>query len=117
MAKPKGSKKARKTHVKHVGIIAGMIGTGLELMFTPGKGAVGGSASAATWLMDGSQSIPNRMKYAYSAMYGNAKELSTWTPLIGGAAISAAPRLPLIRIAAAPVNTQVKTFTRGRWGL
>lgn len=117
MVKPKKGKTARKTHVKHVGILAGMIGTGMELLFTPGKGAAGGSAPAVNWLMDGSQTIPNRLKLAFSAMEANAKELSTWKPIIGGAVLSASPRLPLVRIAAAPVNTQIKNFSRGRWGL
>lgn len=115
MAKRKN--KTSKKHVSHVGVVAGMIGTVFELAFTSGKGAVGGTAPAVNWLMDKSQTVPNRLKYAFSAMEANAKEVTTWTPLVGGALITASPKIPLVRKIAAPVNTQLKTWSRGRMGL
>lgn len=115
--KGKGKKGARKRHVKHVGVTAGLVGTGFKLLFDSGAGAKGGSASAADWMMNQSQSLPNRFKYASSAVGANLKELDTYYPLIGGALITASKRIPLVGAVARPVDDAVARLTGGRWRL
>jgi hypothetical protein len=114
--KGKGKKRNYAKHVKHVGVMGGLAGFGLNVMTTPGKGSVGGG-TAITWLMDQSQTVPNRLKYATSAMFGNMKELNTYYPLIGGALLTAAPRIPIVKIVANPVNTLIRNMTGQKWGL
>jgi len=116
MAKRKGLKgRFHRPKVKaHVGVGAGIAGTVYKIMFTTGPGAVGGGAPAISWLMDASQTPTNRVKYAVSSMGANLKQFDTYVPLIGGALVTAAPRIPIISMVAKPVDNMLAKMTHGK---
>jgi len=113
----KRSKGKRHKRVNHAGVTGGIIGTGIMIMMTSGSGASSGNRTAVEWLMDRSQTISNRVEYAAESAYHNLMEPSTYAPVIGGALLTASPRIPLVRTIAAPVNSAFKSWSRGRWGL
>lgn len=117
MAKRKSSKN-RARHIKHAGVVGGIMGTVAKIMLDPKTERHGSTASALHWLV-GEPNMPlgERISRAQEVAVKNMKDLDTYYPIVGGAVMTAAPRLPLIKIVAAPVNTQIRAMTRGRWGL
>lgn len=113
-ARKGGRRRAAKNHVGAGMGIAGFVG---KLMLTTGPGAVGGGAPAYSWLIDQSQSVENRLKYAGSSVVANLKSVDSYYPLAAGALVSIAPRVPLLRVVAGPVDRFIAKSTRGKWGL
>jgi len=114
MGKKKG-KKGRKMPKPHVGAIAGGAATLVHAATSPD--GVGGSRDALTWLMDASQPVSARMKYAGSAFGHNMMEAETYKPVVLGCLISASPRLPIVGIVARPVDNAIVALTHGKWRL
>ena len=52
-----------------------------------------------------------------SALTKNATDLDRYGPLLVGALVSASPRLPVVGIAAKPLNRMIKKMSKGKWGL
>lgn len=115
MAKSK-SKKGRWHKPKSVpmGVTVGAMGFAANVLLSPGPGAVGGGAPALNWFLDRSQTPITRLKYGTSSMMANLKEPNTYYPLVGGALISAAPRVPFVNKIANPVNSWLKTVSGGK---
>jgi len=101
----------------HVGVGMGIAGFVGKVMFTTGPGAVGGGAPAFSWLMDQSQTVQNRMKYAGSSIVQNLKQVDTYYPLIAGAAATASPRIPVVKAVAQPIDNFIRKFSHDKWRL
>jgi len=119
MARRKSGKKGRVTrHVKHAGVMGGLAGFAAKILLDPKTEMHGSTASAVHWLVgEPNMAIPERISRASNVITQNLKDLDSYYPLIGGALITAAPRIPFVRMVAAPVNTQIRNMTKGRWGL
>lgn len=99
-----------------LGVTGGMAMAGAHCVLDPSTG-VGGSAPAINWVFDKSQTIPNRIKYATSAAVSNIATVETAAPIIGGAIVSAATKIPILKIVAKPVDNAIKAWTKGKVGL
>jgi len=116
-AKPKRAKAKRK-YVTPVGVTGGAVGTVGSALLTPKTGKQGSTASALYWLT-GEPKLPwnDRLKRAADVIGQNARDLNTYVPLGAGIAASAAPRIPIVKHLARPLNDAIRAFTRGKWRL
>lgn len=112
---PKAKRKNRK-YVIPLGASGGVALAGAHCVLDPSTG-VGGSAPAINWMFDKSQTIPNRIKYATSAAVSNIATVETAVPIVGGAVISAAKRIPILKIVAKPVDNLFRALSKGKVGL
>ena len=103
----------RKRTVKRVGVTAGMLASGAELV-TARPDTVGSPLSQVT---SSSEPIADRVGYIATGLKENAVKPKTWMGVVGGAVVSASPKIPLVKIIARPIDNAIKAFTRGRWGL
>jgi hypothetical protein len=111
--KKRRSMKARR--VKHAGITGGLLATGVELL-TGNSGATG--KNPIDELLDpAKKTVSERLGYVKDSIVGNVKVKENWYPTLGGALITAAPKIPVVSMAAKPVDQAIKTYTKGKWGL
>lgn len=110
----KGMRRATKS-AGHVGVAGGLLVSALEVAFTS-SGATGrtpyGELVEAT-----ERTIGQRIPYVGKAIMGNLKNPSTYVPAAIGIAVSASTRIPIVKIAAKPLNAQVRSMTKGKMGL
>lgn len=116
-SKSRGGRRRASNTKMHVGASAGIVGFLGKLLLTTGPGAVGGGAPAVSWLMDASQPWENRLKYAGSSVVANLKSLDSYYPLGMGAAASIAPRVPLVRVVAGPIDRTIAKLSGNKWRL
>lgn len=115
--KAKKAKRSHKRPVTHYGVVAGGLFTGAAMILNEAKGSKYGSAPAVNWFKDKSQPMSNRIKYGMEAIKVNAGQLSNYTPLAVGAAITISPKIPIVKLIAQPVNNQVKNMTHQKGAL
>jgi len=101
----------------HAATIAGLAITAGELVFNTADSGSGKGSSASTWMMDQSQKMSHRIKYAGACVKSNASDYGTYIPLGIGLLISASPKIPVVRIVAKPLDQMLRGATRGRTGL
>ena len=101
----------------HAGAIGGVVVTVAELVMNTADSGAGKGRSASTWMMDKSQSMTNRVKYAGSCVKSNATDFGTYVPLGIGLLISASPKIPVVRIVAKPLDKMLRGATHGHTGL
>jgi hypothetical protein len=78
-------------------------------------GRRGGSNNSPIDIMRTKQfSIQGRLQSAMAAGVQNAMVPSNWYPAIGGAAISAAPKIPIVKAIARPLSNQVKKVSHNK---
>lgn len=112
----KAKTKHHKPSANHIAVALGALATGGAIAYGNAV-AKGGNASAVEWAKNKSQSFTNRALYAGSALKANALTPAVYVPLVIGAAASASPRIPLVRIVARPVDRMAKKLSHGRWGV
>ncbi len=100
-------------------------------MAMPLGAAVGAGAAGLEILMDktpmGSlgpvpqmftaEPIPERIQYVGKALQANMTNLENYKFLLGGMLISAAPRIPVIRVLARPLDSAVRRLGKGKVSL
>ena len=101
----------------HAGTIAGVAITAGELVFNTADSGAGKGRSASAWMMDKSQTMTNRVKYAGNCVASNAKDFSTYFPLGVGLLISASPKIPVVKVVAKPLDKMLRNATHGHTGL
>jgi hypothetical protein len=101
----------------HAGTIAGVVITAGELVFNTADTGSGKGRSASTWMMDKSQTMTNRVKYAGDCVASNAKDFGTYVPLGIGLLISASPKIPVLKVVAKPLDQMLRGATHGHTGL
>ena len=113
---PKAKRTKKRKFVVPLGVSGGVALAGAHCVLDPSTG-VGGNAPAINWVFDKSQTIPNRIKYATSAAVSNIATVETAVPIVGGAIVSAATKIPIIKIVAKPVDNLFKALSKGKVGL
>jgi hypothetical protein len=96
--------RARSVVKGHVGIDAGMIGTG----FLAATGNQGGFGSPIDYAKNGTIPLGNRITSIGKSVGKNLSEPKTYLPMGVGLVVSASPKIPGIRILAKPLDRELK---------
>lgn len=102
-SKPRKAKRSRRAKPWQVAAAAGAGLTAVNLL----TARRGGNNSPVDIMRQSQYSIQARMKGAVDSMAANAMHLENWYPAVGGAVISAATRIPVVKIAAKPVSNVI----------
>jgi len=112
------SKKRSRGHrapVKHVGALGGVMIFGLDMIF--GNPQEGSGWSSPYSQIQAKGFTAEGLNNAKTALVMNLKQPTNYIPLVVGSAVSASPRIPILKMAAGPLNTAIKSFAGKKWGL
>ena len=116
IATNKTPKTARRKYIKNAGVTAGAIGTAGSAALTQKTGKQGSTASALHWLVgEPKMPINERLSRAGDVLRQNATDPHTYVPLALGVGASIAPKVPIVKIIAKPVDNMIQNLTRGKW--
>ena len=117
--KGKGKKGRRHMPKAHVGVSAGLAATGYSVLW--GDDAIPGGLASPVMCIIGDApagyTMSDRVNMAVRALKIKAVQLDNYKPLVVGAVISAAPRVPVVSMVARPVENAIVKMTRGKWRL
>jgi hypothetical protein len=101
-------------HTKHAGVLTGLLITAAEIVGTQSDSSHSTPITELGYLITGKQKSLTPLLESTQAGLMNYKN---YVPAVAGAVVTYAPRIPIVRIAAAPINTAIKSVSRQRWGL
>jgi len=114
---PKAKRTAKRKHVQSLGVDAGAIGTAAAVALSPSSKIAHSPAWHAKVIATKTGTASYNYDLGVGALKKNLTNLMNYVPLGVGIAASAAPRLPIIKHFAKPVDNAIKAFTRGKWRL
>jgi hypothetical protein len=114
--KAKSAYRRRPKVTSHAASTAGLLISAAEFLVNDPEPNVIGSPLANLTVNDG-RSIADRFNNTLNAVKANAMKPEIYVPAVAGAAISAAPRIPIVRIVAKPLDKTIKGVTKGKVGL
>ena len=111
----KKNKTTRRKYVAPLGVTIGAVGTAASAGLRKADSGEAAGRSSLDWMLDKSQTVPRRVELALKAAAANAQDLETYIPIAAGAVASAAPRLPIVKHIAKPLDKMIKAHSHGKW--
>lgn len=94
--------------------MGGLLATGASMVFTASDTQHATPAMEVGYLLSGRQKSLTPLMEATKANLVNYKN---YIPAAAGAVVTAAPRIPIVKMVAKPMSDGIKAFTGRRWGL
>lgn len=98
-----------------LGVTLGVIGTGANMILTPKIENHGSTASVLHW-MTGEPAMPmgERISRSGVVLKKNLTDLNNYKPAVLGVAASASKKIPIVDMAAKPVDKMIRRVSKGK---